>query len=153
VGNTIAKKYCGFRFEVFWPRVQGYNEVVQQAWEREVTPINPFLRLHIKLQQTGAKLRQWSRSNIGNVRLLLCAAKQLIGILDVVHEFRQLSTLEVQLKRDLKACFLGSICSGKEQSQTAVTTDRNQGSRCTIQALLPTNQRQETEELHQTAPN
>ncbi|KAG2647916.1 hypothetical protein PVAP13_1NG003446 [Panicum virgatum] len=64
VGNTIAKKYCGFRFEVFWPR----------------------------LQRTGAKLRQWSRSKIGNVKLLLCAAKQLIGILDVV---------------DLKAHFLG----------------------------------------------
>lgn len=55
----------------------------------------------------GAKLRQWCRSKIGNVKLLLCAAKQLIRILDVVQEFRQLSTLEVQLKRDLKARFLG----------------------------------------------
>jgi hypothetical protein len=86
--------------------VQGFHEVVQQAWEHEVTPINPFLRLHIKLQRTGAKLRQWSRSKIGNVRLL-CAAKVLIGILDVVQEFRQLSILEVQLKLDLKARFLG----------------------------------------------
>jgi len=107
VGNTDAKKYSGFRFQVFWPNVQGYQEVVQQAWEREVTTVNPFLRLHIKLQRTGAKLRQWSKSKIGNVKLLLCAAKQLIGILDVVQEFRQLSVLEVRLKRDLKARFLG----------------------------------------------
>ena len=49
VGNTDAKKYSGFRFEVFWPKVQGYQEVVQQAWEREVITVNPFLRLHIKL--------------------------------------------------------------------------------------------------------
>ena len=28
VGNTDAKKYNGFRFEVFWPNVQGYQEVV-----------------------------------------------------------------------------------------------------------------------------
>ena len=41
------------------------------------------------------------------MKLLLCAAKQLIGILDVVQEFKQLSILEVQLKRDLKARFLG----------------------------------------------
>jgi len=38
---------------------------------------------------------------------LLCAAKQLIGILDVVQEYRQLSIQEVQLKRDRKAHFLG----------------------------------------------
>ena len=107
VGNTDAKKYSGFRFEVFWPNVQGYQEVVQQAWECEVTTVNLFLRLYIKLQRTRAKLRQWSKSKIGNVKLLLCAAKQLIGILDVVHEFRQLSMLEVCLKRDLKARFLG----------------------------------------------
>ena len=107
VGNTDAKKYSGFRFEVFWPNVQGYQEVVQQAWEHEVTTVNPFLRLHIKLQRAGAKLRQWSKSKIENVKLLLCAAKQLIGILDVVQEFRQLSVLEVRLKHDLKARFLG----------------------------------------------
>ena len=59
--------------------------------ERGVTTVNPFLRLHIKLQRTGAKLRQWSKSKIENVKLLLCAAKQLIGILDVVQEFRQFS--------------------------------------------------------------
>ena len=113
VGNTDAKKYSGFRFQVFWPNVQGYQEVVQQAWERGVTTVNPFLRLHIKLQRTGAKLRQWSKSKIGNVKLLLCAAKQLIGILDVVQEFRQLSVLEVRLKCDLKACFLGLIAVEK----------------------------------------
>jgi len=87
--------------------VLGYQEVVQQAWEGEVVPTNPFLRLHIKLQRTGSRLRQWSRAKIGNVRLLLCAAKQLIGILDVVQEFRQLTTQELQLKRDLKARYLG----------------------------------------------
>ena len=38
---------------------------------------------------------------------MLCAAKQLIGILDVVQEYRQLSIQEVQLKRDRKAHFLG----------------------------------------------
>ena len=38
---------------------------------------------------------------------MLCAAKQLVGILDVVQEFRQLTCQELLLKRDLKARILG----------------------------------------------
>ena len=68
---------------------------------------NPFLRLHIKLARTTKALKQWARRTIGNNRLLLCAAKQLIAILDVVQEHRQLSQAEDRLRRDLKARFLG----------------------------------------------
>jgi len=63
--------------------------------------------LHIKLQRTGKKLKEWAKSKIGNIKLLMCAARQLIGILDVVQDFRQLSTDELQLKKDLKLRFLG----------------------------------------------
>jgi len=98
VGKHNVARFLGFRFEVFWPKVQGYNEVVQLAWGQDLSVVNPFLRLHTKLQRTGKALRKWSRAKIGNVRLLLCAAKQLIGILDVVQEFRQLSEQEVALK-------------------------------------------------------
>ena len=69
--------------------------------------MNPYLRLHTKLERTGKELRKWSRSKVGHVRLLLCAAKQLVGILDVVQEFRQLTWQELLLKRDLKARILG----------------------------------------------
>lgn len=48
---------------------------------------NPYLRLHTKLQRTAVKLRQWARLKLGNNRLLMMAAKQLIWILDVVVEF------------------------------------------------------------------
>ena len=89
VGQRQVKRFTGFRFEVFWPKVQGYNEIVQSAWNRELSLVNPYLRLHTKLERTGKELRKWSRSKVGHVRLLLCAAKQLVGILDVVQEFRQ----------------------------------------------------------------
>lgn len=39
--------------------------------------------------------------------MLLCAASKLIAIFDSVQEHRQLSELEISLKRDLKARFLG----------------------------------------------
>ena len=44
---------------------------------------------------------------------LLCAARQLIAILDVVQEHRQLSASEVLLRRDLKARFLGLMAVEK----------------------------------------
>lgn len=85
----------------------GYNEVVQAAWNRPVHVYNPFLRLHIKLARTAKALKQWAKKNIGNNKLLLRAARQLIGILDVVQEHRQLSSSEIRLRRDLKVRFLG----------------------------------------------
>jgi phage anti-repressor protein len=54
------------------------------------------------LQGTAKKLRGWAKSIIGNNKLLLLAARELIWILDVVQEYRQLSAEELLLKRDLK---------------------------------------------------
>ena len=107
VGATTVNKYRGFRFEAFWPKIQGYHEVVKHAWEQPLNVHNPFLRLHIKLSRTDKALKQWAKKKIGNNRLLMIAARQLIGILDVVQEHRQLSQAELQLRRDLKLRFLG----------------------------------------------
>jgi hypothetical protein len=79
--------------------------VVKSAWERDLTVLNPFLRPHTKLQRTGKALRAWSRKLIGNNKVL--CTTQLIGVLDVVQDFRQLSASELSLKRDLKARLLG----------------------------------------------
>lgn len=65
------------------------------------------MRLHIKLQRTSTALRKWARALIGRNKLLLKAASQLIGILEVVQEFRPLNEQEVALKRDHKMRFLG----------------------------------------------
>jgi hypothetical protein len=81
VGNDTARKFRGFRFEAFWPRLQGYNEVVA--------------------------LRKWAKGLIGQNKVLMCAAGQLIAILDVVQEYRALSDQEIRLRRDLKLKFLG----------------------------------------------
>ena len=80
---------------------------MQHAWQRPLVLQNLFLRLHTKLQRIGKKLKEWAGSKIGNIKLLMCVARQLIGILDVVQEFRQLSAEEIQLRRDLKLRFLG----------------------------------------------
>jgi hypothetical protein len=120
-GRATVKRFNGFRFESFWPKLPGFQQVVQDVWERGISATNPFLRLHIKLQRTARALRRWARGIIWNNRLLLCAADKLIGVLDVVQEFRPLSDVEIRLRQDLKARFLGMTAveklRAKQQSQ------------------------------------
>ena len=118
-GTCAVQSYRGIKFETFWPRLQGFSQVVGQAWQRPLALQNPFLRLHTKLQRTGKKLKDWAKSKIGNIKLLMYAARQLIGILDVVQEFRQLSEEEIQLKRDLKIRFLGMAAVEKLRCKQA----------------------------------
>jgi uncharacterized protein involved in type VI secretion and phage assembly len=63
--------------------------------------------LHTKLQRTAKALKKWAQSKIGNCKLLLIAAKQLIWIFDVAQEYRLLSNRELQFHRKLKQRFLG----------------------------------------------
>lgn len=85
----------------------GYHDTVQQTWGQDVGVFNPFLRLHIKLSRTAKALRQWAKKTLGNNKLLFYTARQLIAILDIVQEHRQLSSTEILLRRDLKARYLG----------------------------------------------
>lgn len=107
VGHATRTVYRGLRFEVFWPKLPGFQETVKEAWERDLRTYNPYLRLHTKLQRTGLTLKKWARAKIGNNKLLLCATSKLIGILDAVQEHRPLSELEIKLRQDLKLRYLG----------------------------------------------
>jgi hypothetical protein len=86
-----------------------YHETVAGAWAKQTQVTNPLLRLHTtpKLQCTGRALRSWGEGVIGQNKLMLRATSQLIGILDVVQDFRQLTDQEILLKRVLKTRFLG----------------------------------------------
>uniref|UniRef100_A0A0A9AWP9 Uncharacterized protein n=1 Tax=Arundo donax TaxID=35708 RepID=A0A0A9AWP9_ARUDO len=107
VGDVAHRNFRGFRFEAFWTKIPGYREVVHNAWSKPTLVFNRFLNLHIKLQRTGKELKLWARSKVGPNKLLLEAAKQLIWILDIVHEYRQLSEEELNFKRELKQRYLG----------------------------------------------
>ncbi|WVZ55635.1 LOW QUALITY PROTEIN: hypothetical protein U9M48_006273, partial [Paspalum notatum var. saurae] len=109
----------GFRFESFWPKLDGFKEVVSRAWNKQLRICNPFLRLHTKLQRTAKELRTWSKSLIGNNKLLLAAARQLIWILDVVQDYRPLSADESLLHRQLKTRFLGLTAVEKLRARQA----------------------------------
>jgi hypothetical protein len=97
-GNEQEKRYKGFRFEAFWPRIQGFHGVVANSWNQNVSVTNPFLRLHIKLKRVSKALRNWAKGLIGKNKIFMCAVQQLIGILDVVQDFRPLQEQEILLK-------------------------------------------------------
>jgi hypothetical protein len=56
---------------------------------------------------------------LGKNKVLLCAAQKLIAILDVVQEFRPLSSTEAKLRRDLKVRFLGLTVVEKLRAKQA----------------------------------
>lgn len=107
VGDTASPTYRGFRFEAFWAKLPGYWNKIQEEWSRDTGVYNTFLNLHIKMERTGKALRQWARGLIGTNKILMKAAALLIGMLETVQDFRQLTAGEVQLKQDLKNRMLG----------------------------------------------
>jgi hypothetical protein len=63
--------YRGFRFEAFWTKIDGFNEVVQQAWTSSVSSSYAILRLHVKMSRTAKALKIWRRKNVGNFKVQL----------------------------------------------------------------------------------
>ncbi|XP_073353792.1 uncharacterized protein [Aegilops tauschii subsp. strangulata] len=56
-----------FRFEVFWTRLEGFDDVVKEAWER-------------------CSVTSWGQKKIGNVKLQIAMANWIIFQLDVARE-------------------------------------------------------------------
>ena len=71
---------------------------------------NPFIVLDNKLQVTAKALQSWSNRWIGNTRLQIALAMEIISRLDVAAEFRVLSNQEHGLCKLLKRKLLG-LCS------------------------------------------
>ena len=100
-----------FRFENFWPKCEGYLQVVEEAWN---TPfpwshddVDAFRCLDFKLRCTARALKSWSAKRIGSVRLQLHIAKEIVYRLDAAQDLRNLAPHELNLRRKAKLCSLG----------------------------------------------
>jgi hypothetical protein len=103
--NSWAKPR--FRFEGFWARLPGFQEIVAQAWAMPVGGVDACRALDIKFRLTAKALKNWSREHVGSVRQQLFMAKELIAQLDIAQERRLLSDEECSMRRDLKRRCLG----------------------------------------------
>ena len=106
-GQLGLRAYRGFRFEDYWVRQRGFLQVVAEAWARPVSPGDCIRNLHIKLCRVAKSLCLWSRTRIGNIRILSIIAEQVILGLDVAQESRELTLAELALRHFLKQKITG----------------------------------------------
>jgi hypothetical protein len=95
-----------FRFEVFWPKVEGFLETVEGAWNAGPAITNPLNRLDAKLAAAAKALTSWNDRLIGNRKQILLA-NELILRLDVAMESRALAVEERCFRKLLKHKLLG----------------------------------------------
>lgn len=96
-----------FKLEAFWTKKEDFREVVADGWGTIPAMGNPFKALDTKLRATAKRLQQWSDRWIGNIKLQIGIALEVIQRLDVAAESRDLSTSEMALRRLLKKKLLG----------------------------------------------
>lgn len=85
-GATQTNVYSGFRFENYWIHMPGFKEVVSTAWNKPVQATDAFRKLHIKMSRTAKALKQWQRTNIGNIKMQTIVAKEILWQMDVAEE-------------------------------------------------------------------
>jgi hypothetical protein len=95
-----------FHFESFWPKLDGFMEVVQQSWEQPIMAVCPLQRLADKLRRLAKNLQSWSHRKTGNIKRQLLA-REIIHQLESAQDSRLLSSLEIWLRRQLKHHILG----------------------------------------------
>jgi hypothetical protein len=96
-----------FHFESFWAKVPGFLEVVQPNWEAHVQSTSAVERLFLKLQRLSKDLQKWGQRKVGNIKLHIEMAKEIIHRLEIARDSRDLSNREEWLKKKLKLHLLG----------------------------------------------
>jgi hypothetical protein len=115
--------YQGFRFESFWPQIEGFNEVVHQAWNSTVNTDDAILRLHVRMARTAKALMAWRRNTVGNFKVKMAIIQITLTLLDKAQENRQLSSEELDFRRTLKSKILDITSAQRARA-------RLKGSRC-----------------------
>ena len=88
-----------FRFENLWVHMEGFKEIVQQAWNKPVRSLQPLKCLHIKMARTAKAIKRWKKTKIGDTKLQLAIDKEIILGLETAQEDRSLSQEELELLR------------------------------------------------------
>jgi hypothetical protein len=104
--HSLGSLYHGFRFESFWPQIEGFNEVVNQAWNSTVNTDDAILWLHIRMSHTAKALLVWRRNTVGNFKVQMAIIQIILTLLEKAQEIRQLSFEELDFRRTLKTKIL-----------------------------------------------
>ena len=86
-----------FKFEAFWTRAEGFMQKVEELWNSVPREESPYVTLDLKLRATAKGLKKWSDRWIGNVKLQIGIAMEVIARLDAAMDTRTLSPQERDL--------------------------------------------------------
>lgn len=106
-GCMERERNNSFRFESYWLKLPDFRQVTAESWNRPLQTTNPFAQLHLKLKRLARDLRRWKSTRIGDIRLQLAIANEVVFQLDVAQEDRVLSEEEQCLRKLLKSRVLG----------------------------------------------
>jgi hypothetical protein len=98
-----------FHIEYFWPKLDGFQEAVQDAWNSIPALECPFQALDMKFKATAKGLQSWSDSRVGHVNSQLALAHEVLHRLEIAQDARSLSLSEIWLKNKLKKHSLGLV--------------------------------------------
>ena len=87
--------------------MEGFQDLVQNTWNRPVASALPMKRLHIKMARVAKGIKRWKKDKIGDTRMQLAIVKEVLLQLEAAQEHRLLTGMELHLCRRLKACSTG----------------------------------------------
>ncbi|WVZ77498.1 hypothetical protein U9M48_025357 [Paspalum notatum var. saurae] len=96
-----------FHFETFWPKLDGFQEVIVRGWSCDGAVRDPYQALDAKFRNLIRELQSWSATKVGMIEQQLAAAREIILKLDRAQDFRALSAEESEFRASLKHLCLG----------------------------------------------
>jgi exonuclease III len=91
-----------FHFESFWPKLDGFHDVVTSAWTSVPSGACPFITIERKLSAVNKSLQSWSSKTIGQLSMQLALAREILHQFEIAQDSLQLSKEELWFKNKLK---------------------------------------------------
>jgi hypothetical protein len=82
---------CRFHFESFWTKVPGFIDAFKQNWEALVQSICAVERFSLKLQRLSKALQKWGQRKVGNMKIKLEMAKEILHRFEIERDSRDLT--------------------------------------------------------------
>jgi exonuclease III len=99
--DTKIPKASIFRFENFWPQMNGFHNIVQDSWVQQSSQSDAASALSAKFKRLRYNLKNWSRQ-FSNIKTLIANCNTVILHLDALEDLRTLYNPEHNLRNIIK---------------------------------------------------
>jgi hypothetical protein len=84
--NKSGKRH--FHFESFWPKLEGFLEAVEGAWQSVQRGVCPFSTISLKFRAMNKGLQAWSDKKVGHVESQLGMAREIVHRFEIASDPR-----------------------------------------------------------------